>query len=86
MSNANEIQEAVKLSEDSNGRKFIGKKVYVWGDARSWLTGAMCPEENAIPKDKAMRLVVEGWSAAAGFTWGLKIRGYAHASVKDPNA
>ena len=75
-----------KIATIKGEKKLVGKMVYVWGDARCIESGKLCPEENAIPKEKAIRLRPEAFIPGMGFTWGLKLRAYAHASVKNPNA
>lgn len=82
----NEIQEAVVIESPKEAKKLLNcKRVWVWGEARSWITGALCPEENNIPKDQAV--MVDGladWDPAKGFTWGNKTRGFSRASKTKP--
>ena len=86
MSTTNTKADVMHVESRLEANKLLScKRVWVWGEARSWLTGNLCPESSNIPKEEAV--MVDGlsaWHPQKGFTWGESVRGYSRASKTKP--
>jgi len=86
MQGTNTKTETIAVDSKVESRKLLNcKRVWVWGEARSWVTGDLCPESSNIPKENAVQVSgLSDWDSKKGFTWGEKTRGYSRASKVRP--